>query len=90
VVRNEKFQNFCNQAFDLLKEKKTENLEDFMNLPMGNLSVKDTLDSLSGVIGEKLGIKRLEILKTSGTVAGYFARWWKNRCIGRDRQTGPS
>lgn len=71
VVLSEKFQNYVNQAFTLLGEKKTNSLDEFMALPMDGVTVKESLENLSGVIGEKLGIKGLAYLTSNGTIYGY-------------------
>jgi elongation factor Ts len=70
VARNDKFKEFSANVFDIIKEKKPTDLGSLFSLPMDNVTVKETLDTLSGVIGEKLGIKGLDIL-TGGTVAAY-------------------
>ncbi len=71
VVRSEKFQQFTNKLINLIKEKQPKDLEELMILNLENASVKETSDNLSGVIGEKLDIKRYDILVSNGTVAGY-------------------
>ena len=71
VTRNEKFQDFANQAIDIAKVCRPQNLEELLNLSMENGSVKETLDSLSGIIGEKMTIKRFDILVVDGTVGAY-------------------
>jgi len=70
VVRNEQFQKFVDNVFDIIKKKKPANLDELFKLGMESSTVKDNLDNLSGVIGEKLDIKRCEIL-TGSTVAAY-------------------
>ncbi len=70
VARNEKFQEFSQQVLDLIAEKQPENLEALLALELGGSTVKDSLDQLSGVIGEKLAINRLAILK-GASVAAY-------------------
>lgn len=70
VARNEKFQEFAQQVLDLIAEKQPENLEALLALNLDGASVKDSLDQLSGVIGEKLAINRLAILK-GASVAAY-------------------
>lgn len=70
VARNEKFQEFTQQVLDLIAEKQPENLEALLALELGSGTVKDSLDQLSGVIGEKLAINHLAILK-GGSVAAY-------------------
>ena len=71
VVRNEKFQDFVNELLTLIKDKKPGDLGELMRLPMRERTVKETLDSLSGTIGEKMEIKNFAVLKSSGTVYGY-------------------
>lgn len=70
VARNDKFKEFSNSIFSILKDKKPSNLEELFSLPMDNATIKENLDTLSGVIGEKLAIKRFDIL-IGGTVAAY-------------------
>jgi len=71
VARNEKFQNFADDVLKVIAENTPDNLESLLALQMNDLSVKDTIDTMSGVIGEKLEISDFKILKSEGTVAGY-------------------
>lgn len=71
VVRNEKFQAFAEDVLNLIKDKKPRNREELMKLDFNGASVEDALSSLSGVIGEKLDIKRCDVLFSNGTVAVY-------------------
>jgi len=71
VVRNEKFQEFTEQVMKLVMAKQPNDLSELMALPMTEATVKDSLDALSGVIGEKLDIKRYAKLVSAGTVAAY-------------------
>ncbi len=71
VVRNEKFQEFAERVMRLIMEKQPKDLVELMSLNLGDGTVKDGLDALSGVIGEKLDIKKYDMLKSSGTVAAY-------------------
>ncbi|PJA09427.1 elongation factor Ts [Candidatus Falkowbacteria bacterium CG_4_10_14_0_2_um_filter_41_15] len=70
VSRNDKFQDFSKVTLELIKTNKPADLDALLALSINGLSVKDTLDSLSGTIGEKLGIKNFAIL-TGATVSGY-------------------
>jgi elongation factor Ts len=70
VALNTKFQDFADKVLELIKVNKPKDNDELNALSMGDLSVKDTLDNLSGVIGEKLGIKRFAVL-TGATVAAY-------------------
>ncbi len=72
VVRSDKFQEFADKIFTIIREKKPVSREEFMALKMDDgHSIEDNLNTLSGVIGEKLGIKRLDVASSAGTVAAY-------------------
>jgi elongation factor Ts len=70
VARNEKFQKLAQEAFDLLKINKPTDLDGLFNLTMENGTLKENLASLSGTIGENIGIKRIAILQ-GPSVAAY-------------------
>ncbi len=70
VVRNEKFQQFAEKILELAKNKKPKNKEELLALEMENGTVRENLDSLSGVIGEKLDIGRCDFISAK-TVAAY-------------------
>lgn len=70
VSRNEKFQAFAESVMELIKNQKPASLEALLAMHLSAGSVQEDLDSLSGTIGEKLGIKRFEII-TGSTVAAY-------------------
>jgi elongation factor Ts len=70
VARNEQFQNYVNNVMELIIAKTPNNLEELLNSPMESETVKEVLDHLSGVIGEKLKLKRFDVLKGS-TVSAY-------------------
>jgi len=70
VSRNEKFQAFADSVMELVKTQKPANLEALMGLKLSVGTVQEDLDSLSGTIGEKLGVKRFEII-SGKTVAAY-------------------
>jgi len=71
VVRCEKFQNFTEKVTRLIMEKQPKDLAELLSLDIGGGTVKENLDGLSGIIGEKLDIKKYEMLNSSGTVAVY-------------------
>lgn len=73
VVRNERFVEFANQALALAQEKDPADLSTLLEATMADgQTVKDSLASLSGTIGEKLEIKNYARLASTGTVAGYL------------------
>lgn len=71
VSRNEKFLDLTKAIMDLAKQECPADLEALMSLLLDGITVKDTVDNLSGVIGEKLAVANYEILKTTGTVVAY-------------------
>jgi len=71
AARSEKFQEFSDKILEKVKEKKPVCLNDLMCDSLENGTVKECLDNLSGVIGEKLDIKRCDVLSSAGTVAAY-------------------
>lgn len=70
VSRNEKFQSLAQSVLELIKEKKPENMEALLSADMGELTVKDAVDALSGTIGEKMTIKNFAVVRGE-TVAAY-------------------
>ena len=70
VARNEKFQKLAQDAFDLLKTNKPADLDGLLNLAMENGTLKENLASLSGTIGENIGVKRFAVL-AGASVAAY-------------------
>lgn len=70
VSRNEKFQAFANEVLELVKTNKPKSLEELLASKFKNGTVQEELDSLSGTIGEKMGVKRVEILN-GATVGAY-------------------
>lgn len=70
VSRSDKFQEFAKQVLELVKTSKPADLESLLALSLGVSTVKESLENLSGVIGEKLEIKRFSIVN-GGTVAAY-------------------
>jgi len=73
VARNEKFQAFADDILALLVSQTPMDREGLLALKMADGSdVKTNLDNLSGIIGEKLEIKRCAVLKSTGTVSAYL------------------
>ncbi len=70
VSRNEKFQAFAEQILNIVKENKPADLEALLALPMEGVTVADALNTLSGTIGEKMGVKRFAIIN-GASVAAY-------------------
>lgn len=71
VARNERFQQFADKVFELIKANKPADREELMNLPMDGGTVQENLNNLSGVIGEKLDIRRCDIIAVAGSIAAY-------------------
>jgi elongation factor Ts len=71
VAKNESFQNLAREIMEVIKAEKPKTKDELMSKPMGKNTVEESLGSLSGTIGEKMGIKDMAILSSSGTVASY-------------------
>jgi elongation factor Ts len=63
VARNEKFQDLAKNIMKLIKEEKPATVEDLNSLKMESGSVIETVENLSGTIGEKISLKAFNILK---------------------------
>lgn len=72
VARNERFQNFVQQLLTKIRETKPKSFQELLVLKLDDTTVQETLDNLSGVIGEKLAIKDFVIISSAGTVAAYL------------------
>jgi elongation factor Ts len=70
VARNEKFQEFAQEVLDLAVKEDVNDLEKLLNLKLNSLSVKEALDNLSGTIGEKLIINKIDSI-SGQSVAAY-------------------
>lgn len=71
VSRNERFQKLASAVMEVIKSKNPSDMDGLLNAQMDGGTVKENLDNLSGTIGEKLDIKRFDILKSGGTIAAY-------------------
>lgn len=72
VVKNDKFQAYAKDLMIIFKEKKSASLEDLMAEAMAEGTAQEVLDNLSGTIGEKMAVKRIEYIKNEeGQVAPY-------------------
>jgi len=73
VARNEKFQEFTNKVFAVLKTEKPSSVDGLLSVAMDGSTVKEQLESFSGVIGEKLEIRNAKVLQNeAGTVGSYI------------------
>lgn len=70
VSRNEKFQSLANNVLELAKKEKPNTLEALLSIQDGEGTVEDDIASLSGTIGEKMGIKHFARLEGK-TVTAY-------------------
>lgn len=69
VARNDKFQALTDQIMSVVKTQKPANLEALMAMPMETGTVQENIDTLSGVIGEKLGVKQMDIVSAASVTA---------------------
>ncbi len=72
VSKNDKFLNYASDLMKIITGKKPATMDELMSSPMEVASAQETLDNLSGTIGEKMTVKNFEIITSvDGTVAGY-------------------
>ena len=71
VVRNDKFQDLTDKILETLKSSSVSDKEEFLNTKMDDNTVGEALANLSGTIGEKMEIKNIAVVKTSGTISAY-------------------
>ncbi len=70
VSKNEKFRDLAKSVLEVIKANKPADMDALMSLPMGVSTVKESIDELSGKIGEKIVLKQFAVL-AGGTVAAY-------------------
>ncbi|NCD01214.1 elongation factor Ts [bacterium] len=71
VARNDKFQSFADKVLETAKENNIKDLDSLLSTPFEESTIKESLESLSGIIGEKLEIGNYTVLEGQ-TVAGYL------------------
>lgn len=72
VARNEQFQSLADNILQVLVEHQPANLDELLNLPLGNQTIREAVDNLSGIIGEKIVLSDCATLISQGTVAAYL------------------
>ncbi len=70
VARNEKFQELARQILEIVKTNKPSSEEELLKAKLGDSTVEENINNLSGVIGEKLALGRFSIV-SGQTVASY-------------------
>lgn len=71
VVRNEKFQDFVEKIWELVKTQEPADREALLNLKFEDGTVAGALENLSAILGEKLNLKNCAVVKNAGTLATY-------------------
>ena len=72
VSGGDDFKAFANELAELILDKKPANLDEVMNLTMSNGDTVDTnVRALIAKIGEKISVRRFEILETENTFSSY-------------------
>lgn len=71
VAKNSDFQALADKILTIVKTNKPVDMEALLATPADNGTVKDSVDHLSGVIGEKISLKHFAIL-TGATVGSYL------------------
>lgn len=67
VARNDDFREFANGVVDLVFEERPDDLDALLALPFdGDATVERALTDLTGRIGEKLAVRRFQVLESEG------------------------
>lgn len=73
VAKNEKFITFAEEILEVAVESKATTVDELMAAPLGEGTVKDRVDNMIGVIGEKIAVGRVETL-TGEFIESYMHR----------------
>jgi elongation factor Ts len=71
VVRSDGFQEFTEKLTAFVSRKAPKTLEELLAMPYEKGSIKEDLGAFSSVVGEKLEIKRYQMVASTGTVGAY-------------------
>ena len=67
VARNDDFRAFANGLADLILKERPDDLDALMELPFdGDATVEQALTDLTGRIGEKIAVRRFQVVETEG------------------------
>ena len=73
VAKDENFQSFADAVLQTLLEQKPKSVADLYDLSLeSGQSVKEALHALIGKVGEKIDIRRFEIIESEQAVASYL------------------
>lgn len=72
VARNEQFQSLADNIIQVLVNHQPSDLDGLLNSNLGSQTVREAVDNLSGVIGEKIVLSNCATLTSQGTVAAYL------------------
>jgi len=73
VAKDENFQSFADAVLQTLLEQKPQSVADLYDLSLeSGQSVKQALHALIGKVGEKIDIRRFEIIESEQAVASYL------------------
>jgi elongation factor Ts len=70
VARNEKFQELVEKVMEVVKNNKSNNAEELAKMELDGVTVEDQINTLSGVIGEKIALGRVAVI-AGQTVSAY-------------------
>ncbi|MBL7979584.1 MAG: elongation factor Ts [Bacteroidetes Order II. Incertae sedis bacterium] len=72
VARNEEFQAFAQAVADLVLATQPDNMETLLTTPMGDITLAEKLNEMTGKIGEKIDVRRFEKAVATGSVVSYI------------------
>jgi elongation factor Ts len=70
VARNEKFQELIDKIMGVVKNNKIDNAEELAKMELDGVTIEDQINTLSGVIGEKIALGRVAVV-AGQTVSAY-------------------
>jgi len=72
VARNEQFENYVAKVADIIFANNPKNIEQLMEMKVGNDTVMGLHNEILAKFSEKIGIKQFIRIESSGYVAGYI------------------
>lgn len=72
VARNDEFRAFAQEMADLVLASQPDGMETLLATKMGDLTVGEKLAEMTGKIGEKIDVRRFEIISSAGAVVSYI------------------
>ena len=79
VARNDDFGKYAQELLEHLRQQKSDNLDEFLATEFNDMTLTDHIAQQTGTIGERIAVKQICYLQTTGYIEGYVH---SNRKIG--------